>query len=178
MAKYICQYEQWPHVTWNDREVTALLGSVRHLQRKIMGQISFPGFHLKEEALLSTLTTDVIKSSEIEGEELNYEQVRSSIARRLGLEYAGMVSATRDVDGVVEMMLDATQKYNESLTVERLFSWQAALFPSGWSGMQKIDVGSCAGLTQCGKWRLSSLIPAVTVPNSGHKCSSFLPQLL
>lgn len=142
MAKYIYQYEQWPHFTWDDREVNGILGKVRHLQGKIMGQMALLGSSTKEEALLSTLTTDVIKSSEIEGEKLNYEQVRSSIARRLGIEYAGMVPATRDVDGVVEMMLDATQNFNKPLTEERLFGWHAALFPSGWSGMLKINAGS------------------------------------
>jgi len=141
MAKYIYQYDQWPHFTWDDREINGILGRVRHLQGMIMGQMASLGFSMKEEALLSTLTTDVIKSSEIEGETLNYEQVRSSIARRLGMEYAGMVPATRDVDGVVEMMLDATQDYNDPLTEERLFGWHAALFPTGWSGIQRIDAG-------------------------------------
>lgn len=142
MAKYIYQYKQWPHFTWDDREVNGILGRVRHLQGKIMGQMASLGFSMKEEALLSTLTTDVIKSSEIEGEKLNYEQVLSSIARRLGMDYAGMIAATRDVDGVVEMMLDATQNFSEQLTEERLFGWHAALFPSGWSGMQRINTGS------------------------------------
>jgi Fic family protein len=87
------------------------------------------------------LTLDVLKSSEIEGEMLNYEQVRSSIARRLGIEYAGMVHADRNIEGVVEMMLDATQKYNEPLDQERIFGWHAALFPTGWSGMHRIDIG-------------------------------------
>jgi Fic family protein len=91
--------------------------------------------------MLSTLTLDVLKSSEIEGEILNYEQVRSSIARRLGLDYAGMVHVDRSVEGVVEMMLDATQRYNEPLDQERVFGWHAALFPTGWSGMHRIDTG-------------------------------------
>ena len=91
--------------------------------------------------MLSSLTLDVIKSSEIEGEILNYEQVRSSIAKRLGLEYAGMVYPSRDVEGVVEMMLDATQNYMKPLDEERLFGWHAALFPTGRSGMYKIDTG-------------------------------------
>ncbi len=166
MAKYIYQYEQWPHFTWDDREVNGILGRVRHLQGKIMGQMASLGFFMKEEALLSTLTTDVIKSSEIEGEKLNYEQVRSSIARRLGMEYAGMIAATRDVDGVVEMMLDATQNFNEQLTEERLLGWQAALFPSGWSGIQRVDAGSWRkGVMQVvsgplGKEKIHYLAPA------------------
>ena len=141
MAKYIYQYSQWPNFRWDDDEVQVLLGRVRHLQGKIFGQMEALGFSLKEEAFLSTLTLDVLKSSEIEGEILNYEQVRSSIAKRLGLEYAGMVNVDRNVDGVVEMMLDATQKYNEPLDQERIFGWHAALFPTGWSGMHRITTG-------------------------------------
>jgi Fic family protein len=103
------------------------------------------GFKLKEEAVLSTLTLDVLKSTEIEGEVLNMDQVRSSIARRLGLEVSGMVDSSRNVDGVVEMMLDATQNYMQPVTVERLFGWHAALFPTGYSGMYKIKVGKYRG---------------------------------
>lgn len=140
MVKYIYQSESWPHFTWNEQEIQVTLGRVRHIQGKLIGQMSALGFSEKEETILSTLTLDVIKSSEIEGELLNYEQVRSSIARRLGIEYAGMVYPNRNVEGVVEMMLDATQKYNQPLDEERLFGWHAALFPSGRSGMYKIDI--------------------------------------
>jgi Fic family protein len=139
MAKYIYQSESWPNFTWNEQEIQVTLGKVRHLQGKLIGQMSAFGFSEKEETILSTLTHDVIKSSEIEGELLNYEQVRSSIARRLGIEYAGMVYSDRNIDGVVEMMLDSTQKYNQPLDEERLFGWHAALFPFGRSGMYKID---------------------------------------
>lgn len=141
MAKYIYQYHQWPKLTWDDKEIHVTLGLVRHLQGKVLGQMASLGFSIKEEAILSTLTLDVLKSSEIEGEMLNYEQVRSSIARKLGLEYAGLLHVDRNVEGVVEMMLDATQKYNEPLDHERLFGWHAALFPTGWSGMHRIDAG-------------------------------------
>ncbi len=141
MAKYIYQHENWPHFTWDEQKIQVILGKVRHLQGKIFGQMNALGFSVKEEAMLSTLTVDVIKSSEIEGEKLNYEQVRSSIAKRLGIEYAGMVYSDRDVEGVVEMMLDATQNYNKLLDEERLFGWHAALFPTGRSGMLRIDVG-------------------------------------
>ncbi len=141
MAKYIYQYDSWPNFTWNDKEIQPLLGRVRNLQGKIFGQISTLGFSLKEETILSTLTLDVLKSSEIEGELFDYEQVRSSIARRLGLDYAGMVCSDRYVDGVVEMVLDATQKYSNILTEERLFGWHAALFPTGRSGLYKIETG-------------------------------------
>jgi len=142
MARYIYQYDQWPQFTWDEKEIHVILGEVRHLQGKIFGQMGTLGFTIKEEAILSILTLDVIKSSEIEGETLNYEQVRSSIARRLGMEYSGMVHTDRDIEGVVEMMLDATQNYNELLNEERLFGWHAALFPTGWSGMHRIDTGS------------------------------------
>ncbi|MCF8299177.1 MAG: Fic family protein [Bacteroidales bacterium] len=141
MAKYIYQYDNWPDFTWDEQKIQVILGKVRHMQGKILGQMSALGFSIKEEAMLSTLTLDVLKSSEIEGENLNYNQVRSSIARRLGIEYAGMVYSDRDVEGVVEMMLDATQNYNKPLDSERIFSWHAALFPSGRSGMIRIDVG-------------------------------------
>ena len=140
MAKYIYQYKSWPNFTWNEKEVQVILGKVRHLQGKIFGQVSALGFSIKEETMLTSLTLDVLKSSEIEGELLNYEQVRSSIARRLGIEYAGMVYPNRDVEGVVEMMLDATQNYDKPIDEERLFGWHAALFPTGRRGMYKIDV--------------------------------------
>jgi Fic family protein len=141
MAKYIYQYSSWPDFTWDEKEVQGLLGKVRHLQGKLLGKISALGFSVKEETMLSTLTLDVLKSSEIEGEILNYEQVRSSIARKLGLDYAGMVFSDRYIDGVVEMMLDATQNYSQPLDDERLFGWQAALFPTGRSGLYKIETG-------------------------------------
>lgn len=139
MVKYIYQYGNWPNFSWDEEEIQVLLGKVRHLQGKLLGQINALGFSLKEETMLSSLTLDVLKSSEIEGDILNYEQVRSSIARKLGLQYAGMIYADRYVDGVVEMMLDATQNYLQIIDDERLFGWHAALFPSGRSGMHKIE---------------------------------------
>lgn len=141
MVKYIYQFSKWPNFTWDEKEIQVILGKVRHLQGKIFGQISALGFSIKEETMLTTLTLDVLKSSEIEGEMLNYEQVRSSIARRLGLDYAGMTYPDRNVEGVVEMMLDATQNYQQPLDGERLFGWHAALFPTGRSGLYKIDAG-------------------------------------
>ena len=140
MAKYIYQYKSWPNFTWNEKEIQVILGKLRHLQGKIFGQINALGFSIKEETMLSTLTLDVVKSSEIEGQFLNYEQVRSSIARKLGIEYAGMVYPDRNVEGVVEMLLDATQNYEQPLTEERLFAWHGALFPTGRSGLYKINV--------------------------------------
>jgi Fic family protein len=140
MAKYIYQYENWTDFRWENAPVSVALGEVRLLQGKMLGQFHLLGFLSKEEKNLETLTLDVLKSSEIEGEKLNYEQVRSSIARRLGINTAGFVPSPRNVEGVVEMMLDATQHYKNSLTEERLFGWHAALFPTGYSGMNKIAV--------------------------------------
>ena len=101
MARYIYEYENWPEFTWDDKQLSLILGKVRHLQGKVFGQMGALGFSIKKDTMLSTLTLDVLKSSEIEGEMLNYEQVRSSIARRLGLEYAGIVHVDRNVEGVV-----------------------------------------------------------------------------
>jgi len=141
MAKYIYEYKNWTNFTWQETAINAVFGEVRHLQGKLIGQMNALGFATKEEATLATLTLDVIKSSEIEGEKLDYEQVRSSIARRLGINQAGLVSAGRNVEGIVDMMLDATRNFQKILTEERLFGWHSALFPSGFSGMHRIEVG-------------------------------------
>jgi len=141
MPRYIHQLPDWPHFTWNQDLLIQPLAAVRHRQGRLLGQMQALGFQLREEAVLNTLTEDVLKSSEIEGEILDRDQVRSSIARRLGMEAGGLPAADRNVEGVVEMMLNATQKYKEPLTDERLFAWHAALFPTGRSGMQKITVG-------------------------------------
>jgi Fic family protein len=139
---YIHQRKDWTKFTWDAAVITPLLGQVRHKQGKILGVMQVLGFRLQEETVLKTLTLDVVKSSEIEGEQLNPEQVRSSIARRLGIEIAGAVPAERNVEGVVEMLLDATQRYDAPLTDERLFGWHAALFPTGRSGIYKIKTAA------------------------------------
>jgi len=139
---YIHQRIDWTKFTWDAEVITPLLGQVRHKQGKILGVMQGLGFRLQEETVLKTLTLDVVKSSEIEGEQLNPEQVRSSIARRLGIEIAGAVPAERNVEGVVEMLLDATQQYDGPLDDERLFAWHAALFPTGRSGMFKIKTAA------------------------------------
>jgi Fic family protein len=108
----------------------------------LIGYMGALGFNFRQEAVLQTLTADVIKSSEIEGEKLDAEQVRSSIARRLGMDIGALKPADSNVEGVVEMMLDATRHYDQALTAERLFAWHAALFPTGRSGMRKIKVGA------------------------------------
>jgi Fic family protein len=138
---YIYQQKTWPRFTWDQENLTSLLIKVRHKQGKLLGQMQSLGFNLQSEAKLQTLTLDVLKSSEIEGEVLNADQVRSSIARRLGLDVAGVVPVDRNVEGVVEMMLDATQNFETPLTEERMFGWHAALFPTGRTGMQKIVAG-------------------------------------
>lgn len=141
-SKYIHQLPNWPEFHWNQNKLVQLLAEVRHRQGRLLGRMEGLGFHLQAEATLQTLTLDVIKSSEIEGEILDREQVRSSIARRLGMEIAGLVPTDRHVEGIVEMMLDATQNYKDELTDERLFGWHAALFPTGRSGMHKIVAGA------------------------------------
>jgi Fic family protein len=142
MATYIHERDEWPKFSWDSDALSQLLGEVRHRQGKLLGRMQELGFPLREEAILKTLTEDVLKSSEIEGEILDKTQVRSSIARRLGMDAGALTVADRHVEGVVEMMLDATQKYKEPLTAERLFGWHAAMFPTGRSGMRKIIVGA------------------------------------
>ena len=139
---YVYEQKNWPLFTWDAELITKILGSVRHRQGQILGQMQALGFRIQEETMLKALTMDVMKSSEIEGELLNPEQVRSSIARHLGIEIAGALPAERDVEGIVEMMLDATQRYEAPLTAERLFDWHAALFPTGRSGMYKIKTAA------------------------------------
>ena len=141
MAKYIYEHKNWTAFTWNNASINTIFGEVRLMQGKIIGRMNALGFIAKEEATLTALTLDVVKSSEIEGELLNYEQVRSSIARRLGINSAGLVKGSRNIDGVVEMMLDATQRFSLPLTEERLFGWHAALFSTGYSGPYKIEAG-------------------------------------
>lgn len=141
MAKYIYQHKNWTDFTWQDNAISSIFGEVRLMQGKIIGQMNSLGFSAKEEATLTALTLDVVKSSEIEGEALNYDQVRSSIARRLGINSAGLVKSSHHIEGVVEMMLDATQRYDVPLTEKRMFGWHAALFPTGFSGPYEIEVG-------------------------------------
>lgn len=151
---YIHQLEDWPNFRWKTDEILGLLSEVRNLQGRLIGRMDSLGFELRNEAFLDTITLDVLKSSEIEGEILNPEQVRSSVARKLGLEFAGAVDSDRNVDGVVEMMLDGTQKYYQTLSTDRLFDWHAALFPTGRSGIRKITIAD---------WRKDSTGPMQVV---------------
>ena len=139
---YIHQIDGWPNFSWQEDALATKLADVRHRQGRLIGKMEGLGFKLREEAVLRTLTDDVVKSSDIEGETLDKDQVRSSIARRLGMDVAGLIPSERNVEGVVEMMLDATQNYTSPLTKDRLFGWHAALFPTGRSGMSKIIVGN------------------------------------
>jgi len=139
---YIHELEDWPRFHWDTDRLAEPLALVRHRQGRLIGRMESLGFNLRQEAVLQTLTADVIKSSEIEGEKLEADQVRSSIARRLGMDIGALKPADRNVEGVVEMMLDATGHYDQAFTADRLFGWHAALFPTGRSGMTKIRVGT------------------------------------
>ena len=151
---YIHQKKSWPTFTWDADVVLKPLSEVRNLQGRLLGKMSSLGFELRNEALFETLVLDVIKSSEIEGEILPPEQVRSSLASKLGIEYAGLPASDRNVDGMVEMLLDATQNSDKPLSIERLFDWHAGLFPTGRSGIYKITVGD---------WRIDTKGPMQVV---------------
>ena len=143
-TKYIHELKKWPEFHWNQEQIAEKLAAVRHRQGRLIGRMEGLGFTLRAEAVLQSLTEEVLKTSEIEGEKLDRGQVRSSLARRLGMDMGGLTRADRSVEGIVEMMLDATQKYDATLTTDRLFGWHSSLFPTGRSGMSKIRVG---------KWR-------------------------
>lgn len=151
---YLYQREDWPNFTWREGKIINLLAEVSNLQGRILGRMESLGFELRQEATLETVALDVLKSSEIEGEILNPHQVRSSIAKRIGMELAGAVPADRQVDGMVEMMIDATQNCYNPISEERLFDWHAALFPTGRSGLYKIRVAG---------WRLDDAGPMQVV---------------
>ncbi len=138
---FIWQRPEWPRLRHEEARLGRVLANTRYAQGKLLGRMEALGFHMRREAALRMLTEDVVKNSEIEGEVLLPDQVRSSIANRLGLDVGGLPVPDREVDGVVEMTLDATRNYAARLTEERLFSWHAALFPTGYSGMRRIRVG-------------------------------------
>jgi Fic family protein len=142
MKTYIHELKGWPHFKWDAAKIVGKLAVVRNRQGRLTGRMEEFGFRLRTEANLEALTEEVTKSSEIEGEVLSRDQVRSSLARRLGVDIGALTPAERNVEGIVEMTLDATGKYSSSLTSERLFGWHAALFPTGRSGMNKITVGA------------------------------------
>ena len=154
MPIYIHEIPDWQNFRWDAKALAGPLAAVRHRQGRLIGRMEGLGFQLRAEAVLQSLTEEVLKSSEIEGERLDRDQVRSSIARRLGMDIGALTPADRNVEGVVEMMLDATQNYQAPLTEERLFGWHAALFPTGRSGMTKIVAGA---------WRTSDTGPMQVV---------------
>ena len=139
---YLYNHQNWPIFEWNNEKLLPLLSYVRNRQGKLIGKMGTLGFELRNEANLEILTQEIIKSTEIEGEILDREQVRSSIARRLGLEISGLVYSERNVDGIVDLMVDATRDFDKELNKERLFSWHSALFPTRQSGMYKIITGN------------------------------------
>jgi len=137
---YIHERENWTNFVWDNEKILPTLASVRYLQGKMLGQMESLGFDLIERATLESLILDVIDTSKIEGEFLNHELVRSSIARKLGIEGAEYVSAPRNIEGVVDVLLDATQNYSQAFSQDRLLGWHNSLFQSGYSGYVKIDV--------------------------------------
>lgn len=137
---YIHEHKDWPEFQWNQAKLAGLLAEVRHRQGRLLGRMEAMGFQLREEASLQTLTQDVVKTSEIEGEKLDAAQVRSSLARRMGLDIGALPPVDRNVEGMVEVMLDATRNQAAPLTQERLCDWHAALFPTGRSGLRRITV--------------------------------------
>jgi Fic family protein len=142
MPRYIHERQDWPTFRLNQEAIASQLAAVRHRQGRLLGRMEGLGFALRTEASIENLTEEVLKSSEIEGEQLDRDQVRSSIARRLGVDIGALTPADRSVEGVVEMVLDATEHYYQPLTKKRLFGWHALLFPTGHSGMLKITVGA------------------------------------
>lgn len=158
---YIHERKDWPEFKWDEKKLFPLLAEVRHQQGRLLGRMQALGFALREEATLQTLTQDVIKTSEIENEKLNKDQVRSSIAKRLGIDIGGLYTKDRSVEGIVEVMLDATRKYDNPLTYKRLWGWHGALFPTARSGLNKIIVG---------KWRTKESGPMQVVSGAyGHE---------
>lgn len=157
---YIHEHKDWTNFTWDNDAIIATLSEARHLQGKLIGKMESLGFDLRNEAVLATLTLDVLKTSEIEGELLNQEQVRSSIARRLGMDIPESIDSDMDTDGMVDMMIDALQNCNNPLTAERLFDWHSALFPTGRSGMYRIMVAD---------WRNDSTGPMQVVSGAMGK---------
>jgi Fic family protein len=139
---YIHESPGWPRFHWDASRLATALGSARHRQGRLIGRMAALGFPLRAQANLESLTEEILKSSDIEGQRLDRDQVRSSIARRLGLDIGALTPADRHVEGVVEMMLDATQHYDAPLTARRLFAWHAAMFPTGRAGLTKIRVGA------------------------------------
>jgi Fic family protein len=157
---YIWQHEHWPHWVYDRQRLAPLLAQVHRAQGHLLGRMHDLGLDLRDQATLRVLTEDVLKTSEIEGEQLNPASVRSSIARRLGVDIGALAATDRQVEGVVDMVLDATQRYDAPLDAERLYGWHAALFPTGYSGLSKIRVA---------QWRDDALGPMQVVSGAMHR---------
>lgn len=142
MITYIYQDANWPNFTWDLSKISTPLSAIRYRQGRLLGNMEALGFDLRSKTMLESLSLNLIKSSEIEGELLNKDQVRSSIAKRLGINIPNWVAPSHNIDALVDMMLDATQAYTSPLTADRLFAWQASLFPTGRSGLYKIKIGA------------------------------------
>ena len=160
ITMWIHQHQSWPNFTWDSEALASRLVDIHRSQSHLLGRMEALGFELRHEASLNTLTSDVVKSSAIEGENLNPEEVRSSVARKLRIETAGVVPVSRDVEGIVEMVLDATHKFAFPLTKSRLFDWHASLFPTERSGMRKITVGA---------WRTADADPMQVISGAAGK---------
>ncbi len=158
--RYIWQQSDWPHWAYDPKRLASLLARVHRAQGYLLGRMHDLGLDLHDQATLRVLTEDVLKTSEIEGEKLNHDSVRSSIARRLGIDIGALAPADRQVDGLVDMVLDATQRHDTPLTIERLFGWHAAMFPTGYSGLNKIRVG---------QWRDDAQGPMQVVSGPLHR---------
>jgi Fic family protein len=139
---FIHERSEWPHFRWQEEKVTPKLAHVRYLQGHLLGKMGELGFDIRQEASLEVLTSDVLKTSSIEGEILDPQSVRSSLAKKLGIEMVTIMPRDRYIDGVVDMLLDATRNYDNPLTQDRLFGWHALLFPTGRSGLKQIRVGA------------------------------------
>ncbi len=158
---WIYEYKNWPNFTWDTEALAGKLADVRYKQGRLLGKMENLGFDFQLEASLNTITQDIIKSSAIEGEDLNRNEVRSSVARRLGINIGSSMPANRNIEGIVDIMLDAAQNFEKPLTQDRLFGWHSALFPSGRSGMYKIAVG---------QWRTLETEPMQVVSGAyGHE---------
>lgn len=158
--RYIWQRNDWPQWAYDHQRLAPLLGQVHQAQGHLLGRMHDLGMDSRDQASLRILTEDVLKTSEIEGEKLNPDSVRSSVARRLGVDIGALAPADRHVDGIVDMVMDATQHHDAPLTAERLFGWHAAMFPTGYSGLSTIRVG---------QWRDDSQGPMQVVSGPAHR---------
>lgn len=161
---YLWEEKEWPNLRWDDKLLSPLLTDVRHEQGRLLGRMEGLGFTLRQDAVFRTLSSEIVKTSEIEGEILDVEQVRSSVARRLGIKYPAKPSG-KDVDGIVEILIDATENFDGKLTQKRLFGWHSALFPEGRSGFSKITTG---------KWRTGG-VQVVSGPEGRRKVHFVAP---